>query len=116
MHVTVKNESKGVVLASQTKVARSILARTIGLLGHVQLKPGEGMWITPCTSVHTFFMRFAIDVAFVGRDGVVISQATLAPWMFSPWERSAAGALELSAGTLRQTNTEVGDRITFNPI
>jgi uncharacterized protein len=113
MFVIAKNESKGTIIAPRVKVATSLLARSIGLLGHASLPAGEGLWLKPCTSVHTFFMRFTIDVLFVDRNGVALSKATLSPWRISRWERRAEGVLELPAGTLHQTRTEAGDKISF---
>jgi len=80
------------------------------------LPSGEGLWLKPCRSVHTFFMRFAIDVAFLDGEGVVLSKTTLSPWKMSRWEARAAGVLELPSGTLGRTRTDVGDRITLKQI
>jgi uncharacterized membrane protein (UPF0127 family) len=111
--ITAKNESKGTVIAPRVKVATSLAARSYGLLGKASLPAGEGLWLKPCTSVHTFFMRFTIDVLFVDQEGVALSKATLPPWRISRWERRAAGVLELPAGTLNLTRTEAGDKISF---
>jgi uncharacterized membrane protein (UPF0127 family) len=64
--------------------------------------------------VHTFFMRYPIDALFLDGQGVVVSQQTLKPWRISGWNRRADGVLELPAGTLDRTKTEIGDKITFS--
>ena len=110
------NETKGVVLAPRVRVASSLWDRGVGLLGVASLPAGEGLWLKPCRSIHTFFMRFPIDVLFLDGRGAVLSQATLAPWRFSRWERQAAGVLELASGTLARTKTDAGDRITLKRI
>jgi uncharacterized membrane protein (UPF0127 family) len=71
------------------------------------------MWLEPCTSVHTFFMRYPIDVLFVDASGVAIGRQTLAPWRISRWYRKSRRVLELAAGTLEKTGTQVGDCIEW---
>src|SRR5438132_748867 len=97
------NETKGQVIAPRVKVATTLWARGKGLLGTASLPSGDGLWLTPCRSVHTFFMGYPIDVAFLDAQGVILSKATLSPWRISPFEVRAVGALELPAGTLGQT-------------
>jgi uncharacterized membrane protein (UPF0127 family) len=109
--VCVMNRTKGSVLAARVEWAGSLGARTRGLLGRSSLGPDEGMWLEPCQSVHTFFMRFPIDVLFLDAEGTVLSKATLPPWRLSRWERRARSVLELPAGTLEQKRTDVGDKI-----
>jgi len=111
--ICVTNQSKGAVLSRRVRVASSLWARCVGLLATASLPADEGLWLTPCRSVHTFFMRFPIDVLFLDAQGIVLSKATLTPWRFSRWERHAQGVLELAAGTLARTKTEVGDRIVL---
>ena len=112
----VMNETKGVVVAPRVRVASSFWARSKGLLGAASLPAGDGLWLKPCRSIHTFFMRFPIDALFLDGDGIVLSKTTLAPWRLSRWERRAAGVLELAAGTLDRTKTDVGDRMSLKQI
>jgi uncharacterized membrane protein (UPF0127 family) len=116
MFVCAMNESKGAIVAPRVKVASSLWARSVGLLGAVSLSADKGLWLKPCRSIHTFFMRFPIDVLFLDRQGIVLFKATLVPWRFSRWERQAGSVLELAAGTLARTKTDVGDRISFRDI
>ncbi len=110
MRIQITNETKSHVIAPRARVAQSFLRRCLGLLGSSTLPEGEGLWITPCRSVHTFFMRYPIDVIFLDEAGVVLSATTLPPWRFSRYERRAIGALELSAGAITRSRTEVGDQ------
>lgn len=107
------NETRRVVLASQVQAATSLWSRCVGLLGRAFLRPEEGLWLSPCRSIHTFFMRFPIDALFLDGRGVVLAKATLSPWRFSHWERNASGVLELAAGTLSRMGTEIGDHISL---
>ena len=78
--------------------ARTFWQRLGGLLARPRLLPHEALHLAPCSSVHTCFMRYAIDVAFVDRDGTVLKLAAqLAPWRAAAcW--GAHGAVELAAG------------------
>jgi uncharacterized protein len=108
----VLNQTRGVHLAEHCGEARSFLARGRGLMGHPGLAPGEGLLIDPCSSVHSFFMRFAIDVVFADRQHRVVG-LTVA----MPPNRPFAGAwgaryvVELPAGTIAATGTQAGDQL-----
>jgi uncharacterized membrane protein (UPF0127 family) len=80
------------------------------------LDDGSGLWIVPCEAVHTFFMKFAIDLIYVDRKrrvkGVV---RALRPWRMSIC-LPAHSVLELPPGTIDRTNTRKGDEIEFAPV
>jgi uncharacterized membrane protein (UPF0127 family) len=80
--------------------ARTFGARLGGLLARPPLRDDEALYLAPCASVHTFFMRYAIDVAFVDRAGRVLKVVTLAPWRAAGCV-GAHAALELRAGQAR---------------
>lgn len=108
------NVSRGLLLGDSVRRADTFVQRLLGLMFRPPLLPGEGLWIEPCSSVHTHFMRFPIDVAFVDREGYVLRvMPHLRPWRLSPIVARAAAALELPAGALGET--AVGDRITLCP-
>jgi uncharacterized membrane protein (UPF0127 family) len=67
------NLRNGKELSNNVIVADSILKRMKGLLGKSELPVGEGLWIKPCMSVHTFFMKFPIDVIFLNKRNQVIA-------------------------------------------
>lgn len=105
------NVTRGTVLASQLEVAGTGETRRKGLLGRESLLPGEGLWIAPCESVHTFFMRFAIDLVYLDRELQVKKiRGNVGPWRISACF-SAHSVLELPAGTISTTRTERGDRV-----
>ena len=108
------NQSNGAVLAERVERAVSVRARMKGLLGRSALPEGEALVIEPCTSIHTFFMRFSIDAAFVARDGrVVRAIGSLKPWRATRVYPSAAMVIELPAGKLVRTGTSEGDQLAF---
>ena len=87
--------------------ARSFVARLGGLLARAPLGADEALYLAPCASVHTFFMRYPIDVAFIDRAGRVMKIVTLAPWRAAAC-LGARGALELRAGQARRLGIAVG--------
>jgi hypothetical protein len=107
------NVSKGgMVIAERVEVAGISFLRRRGLLGRDGLATGDGLYLTPCEWLHTFGMRFCIDVAFLSSSGQVLAVChNLKPNRLSPFVWLASGALELKAGSLRSTNTEGGDAV-----
>jgi uncharacterized protein len=109
------NETRGCVLAERAELATRALDRMRGLLGRDGLDAGTGLVIDPCNSIHTFFMRFPIDVLFLDVEGDVIRAFdTLPPWRLTRIYAAARQVVELPAGRLSATGTEVGDRIVFS--
>jgi uncharacterized protein len=61
------NRTRNTILSSNVESAKSLLKRLKGLLGRSTMPKGDALWIEPCNSIHTFFMRFSIDAIFVDR-------------------------------------------------
>lgn len=101
------------VLASHIEPAFDSSSRRTGLLGRDHLAEGNALVLAPCSAVHTFFMRFPIDVVHVARDGRVLRmRESLRPWRISGAWRAYA-TIELAAGSLRRAAVRVGDRLTL---
>ena len=99
----------GTIVAERCAVASSFLSRFRGLMGRRELPVGEGLCIQNCGSIHMFFMRFAIDVAFVNGDGRILHAChTIRPWRISRPVFGSKAALELPAGTLRNLGLDRG--------
>ena len=112
--MTVTNVSRGRTLGTRIGVADGWWSRLRGLLGRPAPAEGEGLLLLPCRSVHTFGMRYPLDVAFLDRAGSVIAAYhALPPGARSRWHRFAYAALELPPGTLRRTDTSAGDTLTW---
>ncbi|GAB4372020.1 MAG: DUF192 domain-containing protein [Deltaproteobacteria bacterium] len=106
------NRTRGTVLGFRVRTATTFCSRLKGLLGTRELARDEGLWIAPCASVHSFGMRYPIDVCFLDRDGMVVGLfPALSPNRVIRPVARAAGALELPAGTIAETGTERGDRV-----
>ena len=108
------NVTKNVTIATSVVWAGTSDTRRRGLLGRDTINSDEGMYIVPTQWIHMFRMRFPIDVAFLASDGKVIHiHHSLKPNRLSRPVLRAEGALELAAGVLSETKTEVGDVIEF---
>lgn len=94
------------------EIAESRSARSKGLIGHPPLEPGQGMLIRPSRWIHTFRMSFPIDVLYVNRDWrVVACTHALPPNRIDRPVLRAQFVVELSAGAIRETGVETGDRL-----
>jgi uncharacterized membrane protein (UPF0127 family) len=98
MGIRVRNITKDRVLGNGVREACSLFSRMKGLLGVKGLSPGEGLWICPCNSIHSFGMSFEFDALFLDTG-------------MSYWD--ARGVLELPEGMIERTGTEIGDEIEF---
>ncbi|MDR3411184.1 MAG: DUF192 domain-containing protein [Formivibrio sp.] len=114
IRLEVTNRVRGTVLATRLEVADSAPKRSKGLLGRDDLAPGEGLWIVPCESVHTYFMRFPIDLVYLDRKNKIKKvRSAVGPWRMSAC-LSAHSVLELPAGTIRETQSQPGDLLEFS--
>lgn len=105
---TVKHGGK--TLIERCDVADSAWERMCGLLPRTELGRDEALWIAPCTSIHTFFMRFSIDAAFVDKNGSVVAvYENMKPWRLSWIHPRAAGVLETRAGMFREAGVRKGE-------
>ena len=110
----VVNRTRDTVLATCMEVADSAAKRNKGLLGREGLAPGGGLWICPCEAVHTFGMRFPIDLVYLDRKNHIRKLVSeVLPWRLSGclWAHSV---LELPAGTICETRTRMGDTLVFS--
>jgi uncharacterized membrane protein (UPF0127 family) len=109
----VRNETRNRILGASVDVADTSIKRQKGLLGRDSLPPGQGLWIVPCEAIHTFGMRFPIDVVYLDRKKKVrkICKA-MRPWRLSMC-LFAHSVLEFPAGIIEETGTQAGDRLHF---
>jgi len=116
LKIKVRNETRQTVLAQGAEVADTSSKRRTGLLKHERLEPGEGLWIVPCESVHTFFMKFPIDLVYLDRRRKVKKVRHAVP----AWRLSAClmahSVLELPAGMAAETQTAVGDELAIEKL
>ena len=109
--IVVLTRDDGSVICERCVVADRMLPRMKGLLGKRELVAGEGLLIQPAPSIHTFFMRFPIDVVFLSKNGKVMRvAANVGAWRMRSCRRAFA-VLELAAGEAERRGITVGDHI-----
>jgi uncharacterized membrane protein (UPF0127 family) len=114
VRLQIKNLTRNTVLATCLDVANTSSKRNKGLLGRKCLSSGEGLWILPCEAVHTFWMQFSIDLVYLDRKKQIKKLVSgLPPWRLSACLR-ARSILELPSGTIRDTQTQLGDTLDFS--
>jgi uncharacterized membrane protein (UPF0127 family) len=107
---------EGQVVCERCELADRFIARGRGLLGRTELGHGHGILIRPTWSIHTAFMRFAIDVVFLDADLRVLKiSPRLGPWR-AAFRRRAHQALELGAGECERLALRVGDRLAWGSL
>ena len=109
--VALVNQRTGTAIATSVERAVTRATRRRGLLGRDGLGAGCALMLEPCPAVHTAFMRFAIDIVFVDRQGYAIKIVrNLGPWRIAVAPRAHA-VVELAAGSLAQVDLAIGDRL-----
>jgi uncharacterized membrane protein (UPF0127 family) len=108
------NRTRTTYLATELLVARTHWTRFRGLMttDASRFRRGQGLWIVPCHGVHTFAMRFPIDVLYLDQERIVIHiEEELKPWRMAAIRARASSVLELPTGTVRDSRTALGDQV-----
>ena len=110
----VRNAGRGTNLGEAIEVAATAAQRVRGLLGRECLEDGQGLLFKGCSSLHTFFMRFPIDIVFTDKEGRVLKTAAgVKPFKLVAAPLRAYYAIELPEGAIKRSKTGVHDRIDF---
>ncbi len=107
-----RSETRGKVLLSDLKIARKFFERGRGLLGRSGLSAEEALWILRCNSIHTFFMRFAIDCVFVTDELEVKAVCKeIRPWrlVWPVW--GAESVIEMASGSIDRLGIQIGEKL-----
>jgi uncharacterized membrane protein (UPF0127 family) len=103
----------GSIVCERCLLVETPLARVRGLLGRAGLERGEGLLLRPASSIHMWFMRFAIDAVFLGPDEEVLRVVPdLKPWRMAA-QRGAKAVVELPAGECERVGLRAGDRLAL---
>jgi uncharacterized protein len=99
----------GTTLIPQLEIANTFFRRFVGLQFRSSLPPTSGIWISPCSSIHTCFMRFPIDVWMLDRNGILLkSKRNVRPWRLVIAPRGTHAIVETMVDTL---SLSVGQRV-----
>lgn len=111
----VANQTRRTTLVDQAYPAFTFWQRLKGLLGTRKLSPGEGLWLKPCSSIHSFGMRFVFDAVFLDKGLKVVAVfPEVRPGRVILPAKGAVSVLELPAGTISSSWTAVGDQIVVS--
>ncbi len=106
------NQTRRLEISPRLRTARSPLTRLKGLLGQNSLPESEGLWILPCNHIHTWFMKFPIDVVFVDKNMKVVSLTeSVPPFRFIWGGLRAKSVFELPGGHLKSRPIQLGDQL-----
>jgi uncharacterized membrane protein (UPF0127 family) len=109
--LTAVNVTRGVHVTQCARIADNPWTKLIGLLRDKTLEYGDGMWLEPCNSIHSIGMRFVFDAIFLDKNlRVVHLVRQMKPWRISRMVFSARSVLEVPAGMIHQSATEIGDQ------
>ncbi|MBU0503872.1 MAG: DUF192 domain-containing protein [Candidatus Omnitrophota bacterium] len=110
----ITNKTKNTILADDVIIADTPSRRMRGLLGKKDFDKGRAMIIRPCQSIHTFFMRFSIDVLFIDKNNKVIKVIPdLRPFRLTPVYLDSAFIIEMPVGVIQLSLTSKGDTLIF---
>jgi len=109
------NQRTGLEVASVLEGAFDSASRNRGLLGRDSLAPEHALILAPSNFVHTFFMRFPIDLLFVARDGRVLKARQAVPARRIAGHLRAFAVIELAANALESSKTRAGDVLSIAP-
>lgn len=111
------NSTQKNLISDDVKVAQNFFTRTVGLLSKKFLPEGEALIIKPSCSVHTFFMRFEIDVLFTDRKGKIIAlYENVKPFRILPIHLGSNCVVELASGTISAKSIKKGDLINIEEL
>lgn len=111
------NRTRQAFLATDMRVANSHWSRLRGLMGTrpVSFGFGQGLWIVPCHGVHTWAMRFPLDLVYMDSDNLVVHlEENVKPWRFAAVRMDTATVLELPWHTIWNSGTKIGDQIELH--
>ena len=113
--LALRNDRTGLLVATVLELAADSESRNRGLLGRDSLAPENALILAPASLVHTFFMRFPIDVLFVSRDGRVLKAKHAVPARRVTGSVRAFAVIEFAAGRVDESQTLVGDHLSIVP-
>ena len=109
------NTTNNATIATSVVIADTFKTRMVGLLNRQDIKEGEALIITKCNSIHMFFMKFAIDAVFIDQENKIVGLAkNIKPFQVSPIYFKASRVIELPAGVIEFSHTEIGDQIVIS--
>ncbi len=111
------DETRKELIAAEVIEANTFFNKLFGLITRRRLRDREGFLIKNCSSIHTFWMRYSIDVVFLDKNNQVLAiYYDLKPFRATPFIKNAFFVLELKSGTIEKTSLKPGDLISFEAL
>jgi uncharacterized protein len=111
------HRSTGECLAQRVTLAHTSWTRLRGLIGRKNLDPDEVLWIRPCNGVHTFWMRFSIDVVFLDRQFFIVKTIeNMRPFCVCLPKFSARSVIEMPAFSISKYKLKIGDQLQIRRV
>ena len=108
------NQTRQTVIATNIERADNILTRFKGLMGRPQIADNYALWIVPCFDIHSCFMRFEFDAIFLNKELKVLHLVErMKPWRVSKLVRGGHVVVELPAGAIQRTQTQLSDLLAW---
>jgi uncharacterized protein len=108
--IQIENRTRGITIVSTARIANTFWSSFRGLMLAPSLPDGTGLIIVPCSSIHTHFMRFPIDVLYVNKEDVIVGiDQNLRPWRIGRFYKKVHYVVELPVGGAE--GCQVGDRL-----
>ncbi len=108
----VENLTHSALVVDRGWIADTMWTRMVGLLRHKKLDAGEGLWITPCNSIHSLGMKFVFDAVFLSKTGEVVAlREKVPPGRFLAPIWKAHSVLELPGGAIEASRIQIGDQL-----
>ena len=112
LHIAIGSRSR--VICGNVEIADQFVTRFVGLLGRKGLAKNTGLWLNPSRGVHTFGMRFAIDVVALDSEMTVVGlHRDLRAWRIAATSSATRSVLELPAGHIDAFNLGLGERLSL---
>ncbi|MCX7977393.1 MAG: DUF192 domain-containing protein [Bdellovibrionaceae bacterium] len=106
------SETRSIVLVERLHLAGTILSRMIGLIGRNEITSDEALWINPCNSIHTFFMKFPIDCVFLDKNMKVCAvRSGVKPWRILWPVFAAKSVVEMRSGRALELGIQIGEKV-----
>ncbi|MFN8671140.1 MAG: DUF192 domain-containing protein [Candidatus Sericytochromatia bacterium] len=111
-YIKIINKKNQSIIGDKIGYANNPLSRFIGLMNRKELQENEGLLLTPCNSIHMFFMKIPLDVVFIDRkDKIVKTIENIKPWKISPVVFKAQSVLELPVGHIKKYDLQENDNL-----
>ncbi|MCY6371175.1 DUF192 domain-containing protein [Clostridium ganghwense] len=109
-----KNKTNNNIIVQNVIVANSFFKRLRGLMFTKELSPQSGLYISPCSGIHTYFMNYTIDVLYLDINNTILAiDENMTPGRVGKFRKSSVAVVELTSGKVKETQTKVGQVVEF---